>query len=44
VAHETGFTKVEHVPMEARPQHYFAEKMNGLWPPWNAEELVIAHV
>ena len=42
LAREAGFRKVEHVSAAALAQRYFAHRTDGLRPPNNAEELLIA--
>jgi methyltransferase (TIGR00027 family) len=39
---EAGFPKVEHVSADALTQRYFAGRPDGLRPPSNAEELLVA--
>jgi len=42
LAREAGFRKVQHVPAGILAQHYFAGRTDGLRPPNNAEELLVA--
>jgi len=42
LARESGFQKVEHVSAEALTERYFAGRTDGLRPPSNAEELLVA--
>jgi methyltransferase (TIGR00027 family) len=42
LARESGFTKAEHVSAETLTQRYFAGRSDGLRPPSNAEELLVA--
>jgi methyltransferase (TIGR00027 family) len=42
LAREAGFRHVEHVPGAALAERYFAGRTDGLRPPSNAEELLIA--
>ena len=42
LARETGFRTADHVSGEALGERYFAGRTDGLRPPRNAEELVIA--
>ncbi|MFO0597163.1 MAG: class I SAM-dependent methyltransferase [Myxococcaceae bacterium] len=42
LARGCGFTKVEHVSAEALAQRYFAGRADGLRPPKNSEELLVA--
>ncbi|HEX3482154.1 MAG TPA: class I SAM-dependent methyltransferase [Kofleriaceae bacterium] len=42
LAREAGFRHVEHVPSAALAERYFAGRTDGLRPPNNAEELLIA--
>lgn len=44
VATETGFSHAHHVSADELTQRYFAERTDGLRPPSNAEELLIATV
>ncbi len=41
-ARETGFRTADHVSVEALVERYFARRTDGLRPPRNAEEHVIA--
>ncbi|MGC7405345.1 class I SAM-dependent methyltransferase [Pandoraea pneumonica] len=41
-AMENGFKSAQHVSAEALAQRYFADRSDGLRPPANAEELLIA--
>jgi methyltransferase (TIGR00027 family) len=43
LAREAGFRKVEHVSSATLTQRYFAGRTDGLRPPNNAEELLVAH-
>jgi methyltransferase (TIGR00027 family) len=42
LAHEAGFREARHVPASALAQRYFAGRSDGLRPPDNAEELLVA--
>ena len=42
LAHDSGFRQVEHVSAETLTQRYFAGRPDGLRPPSNAEELLVA--
>ncbi len=42
LAHDAGFRDVAHVPAAALTQRYFAGRPDGLRPPNNAEELLVA--
>ncbi len=42
LAREAGFREVRHVSAAALTQRYFADRMDGLRPPNNAEELLVA--
>jgi hypothetical protein len=42
LAREAGFRRVEHVPAAALAERYFAGRTDGLRPPSNAEELLVA--
>jgi O-methyltransferase involved in polyketide biosynthesis len=42
MAHEAGFREARHVPAADLAQRYFAGRPDGLRPPDNAEELLIA--
>lgn len=42
LAREAGFQQVEHVSAAALAQRYFADRTDGLRPPNNAEELLVA--
>jgi len=42
LARETGFREVRHVSAATLAQRYFAGRMDGLRPPNNAEELLVA--
>ena len=42
LAREARFKRVEHVPAAALTQRYFANRTDGLRPPDNAEELLVA--
>ncbi len=42
LAREAGFRQVQHVPAAVLAQRYFAGRTDGLRPPSNAEELLVA--
>ena len=42
LARDAGFRDVAHVPAAALTQRYFAGRTDGLRPPNNAEELLVA--
>ena len=42
LAREAGFRDAQHVPASALAERYFASRSDGLRPPNNAEELLIA--
>lgn len=42
LAREAGFAKVEHVSAEALAERYFSGRSDGLRPPRNAEEFLVA--
>jgi methyltransferase (TIGR00027 family) len=42
LAREAGFTEVQHIPAATLAQRYFAGRTDGLRPPNNSEELVVA--
>jgi methyltransferase (TIGR00027 family) len=42
LAHEAGFTEVQHVSAATLTQRYFAGRTDGLRPPNNSEELLVA--
>lgn len=42
LAHEAGFKKVRHVSAAALAERYFAGRSDGLRPPNNSEELLVA--
>jgi O-methyltransferase involved in polyketide biosynthesis len=42
LAREAGFREVQHVPAAALAQRYFAGRSDGLRPPNNSEELLVA--
>lgn len=42
LAREAGFKRVQHVSAAALAQRYFAERTDGLRPPNNSEELLVA--
>jgi len=42
LAREAGFRDVQHVPAAVLAQRYFAGRTDGLRPPNNAEELLVA--
>jgi methyltransferase (TIGR00027 family) len=44
LAHEAGFREVQHVSAATLSQRYFAGRTDGLHPPNNSEELLIATV
>jgi O-methyltransferase involved in polyketide biosynthesis len=44
MARDAGFGRAEHVSAEDLTQRYFAGRTDGLRPPANAEELLIATV
>ena len=41
-AREAGFKDVQHVSAAALAEHYFANRTDGLRPPNNSEELLVA--
>ena len=41
LALEAGFKRVEHVSARALAERYFADRTDGLRPPWNSEELLV---
>ena len=43
LAREAGFREVQHVSAATLTQRYFAGRTDGLRPPNNAEELLIAN-
>ncbi|WP_434111940.1 class I SAM-dependent methyltransferase [Paraburkholderia caffeinilytica] len=43
LAHETGFTEARHVSAADLTRRYFAGRTDGLRPPNNAEELLVAN-
>jgi len=43
MAREAGFRTARHVPATALAERYFAERADGLRPPGNAEELLVAN-
>lgn len=43
LAHEAGFREARHVPAADLSQRYFADRTDGLRPPNNAEELLVAN-
>jgi O-methyltransferase involved in polyketide biosynthesis len=43
LAHDAGFKDARHVSAEDLTQRYFANRTDGLRPPNNAEELLIAN-
>jgi methyltransferase (TIGR00027 family) len=42
LARDAGFREVQHVPAAALAQRYFADRTDGLRPPDNSEELLVA--
>jgi O-methyltransferase involved in polyketide biosynthesis len=42
LARESGFREVQHVSAASLTQRYFAGRADGLRPPLNAEELLVA--
>jgi hypothetical protein len=42
LAREAGFREVQHVSAAALAQRYFAGRTDGLRPPNNSEELLVA--
>ena len=42
LAREVGFKDVQHVPAATLARRYFAGRTDGLRPPNNAEELLVA--
>jgi hypothetical protein len=42
LAREAGFREVQHMSAVALPQRYFASRTDGLRPPSNSEELLVA--
>jgi O-methyltransferase involved in polyketide biosynthesis len=42
LAREAGFREAEHVPASLLTERYFAGRSDGLRPPRNAEELLVA--
>jgi O-methyltransferase involved in polyketide biosynthesis len=42
LAHEAGFREVRHVSAAVLAERYFADRTDGLRPPNNAEELLVA--
>ena len=42
LAREAGFREVQHVSADTLTQRYFAGRADGLRPPSNSEELLIA--
>ncbi|WP_176050105.1 class I SAM-dependent methyltransferase [Burkholderia sp. BCC1644] len=44
LAHEAGFAKTEHVSAAELTRRYFADRADGLRPPNNAEELLVATI
>lgn len=43
LAHDAGFAQAQHVSAADLTQRYFANRSDGLRPPNNTEELVIAN-
>jgi hypothetical protein len=41
-ARDAGFREVQHVSAAALAQRYFADRTDGLRPPNNSEELLVA--
>lgn len=44
LARDAGFTEARHVPAVDLTQRYFADRTDGLRPPRNAEELLVARI
>jgi len=42
LASHAGFSKVAHISAEALGNRYFANRSDGLRPPYNSEELLVA--
>ena len=42
LAHKAGFDKVQHISADTLTERYFADRKDGLRPPRNAEELLLA--
>jgi O-methyltransferase involved in polyketide biosynthesis len=42
LAHEAGFKEAQHISAAALAERYFAGRTDGLRPPNNAEELLVA--
>ena len=42
LAHDCGFRQAQHVPASTLARRYFANRTDGLRPPDNAEELLVA--
>jgi methyltransferase (TIGR00027 family) len=42
LAREAGFGEVEHISAAALADRYFSDRMDGLCPPMNSEELLVA--
>jgi hypothetical protein len=42
LARECGFKEAHHISGDALAQRYFADRTDGLRPPSNAEELLVA--
>jgi methyltransferase (TIGR00027 family) len=42
LAREAGFAKVEHMPAATLAERYFSDRKDGLRPPRNSEELLVA--
>jgi hypothetical protein len=42
LAREAGFREAEHIPSASLAQRYFAGRADGLRPPNNSEEILIA--
>ena len=42
LARDAGFRQVEHVSADALTERYFAGRTDGLRPPANAEEILVA--
>jgi methyltransferase (TIGR00027 family) len=43
LAHHSGFRAAQHVTADTLTRRYFARRTDGLRPPSNAEELLVAH-
>lgn len=42
LARRAGFRRIEHVPAAALAERYFAGRTDGLRPPNNSEDLLVA--